>query len=182
MSSSASPYEISRSQETCTASGRELEVGEEHVAALLETAGETMLSRVLYARDAWDDGVELPDGTTLFGFWRRRVPEPGETKKSPLVSDDEIFDLFEQLGEATEGKQIGFRYLLTLMLMRKKKLELEGMVAGDGDSPAVLKVRQKIKGGGGALFEVIDPKMDDEAIGQAIEELGQVMQIEQPGA
>jgi hypothetical protein len=182
MSSSASPYEISRSQETCTATGRELAVGEEHVAALLERAGETTLSRVLYSMDVWDSGVEFPAGATLFGFWKRRVPEPGETKKTPLVSDDEIFDLFEQLGEATEAKQIGFRYLLALMLMRKKKIDLVGMVAGTEDTPAVLKVRQRIKGGGGAVFEVIDPKMDDEAIAAAIEELGQVMNFEQPGA
>lgn len=152
------------------------------MAALLETAGETTLSRVLYSLEVWEDGVELAEGVSLFGFWKRRVPEPGEVKKTPLVSDDEIFDLFEQLGEATEEKQIGFRYLLALMLMRKKKIDLEGMFAGDGDSPAVLKVRQKIKGGGGAVFEVIDPKMDDEAIASAIEELGQVMNFEQPGA
>ena len=181
MSSSASPYEISRSQETCTATDRELEVGELHIAALLETAGESSLTKVLYSTEIWDQGIELPEGTTLFGFWKRRVPEPGETKKTPLVSDDEIFDLFEQLGEATEDKQIGFRYLLTLMLMRKKKIDLESMVPATNDTPSILKVRQRIKGGGGPLFEVIDPKMDDEAIAQAIEELGQVMQFEQPG-
>tara|TARA_R110000868_G_scaffold411617_1_gene706236 strand:- start:319125 stop:319673 length:549 start_codon:yes stop_codon:yes gene_type:complete len=182
MSSSASPYEISRSEDSCTGSGRELAIGEEHIAALLETAGETTLSRVLYSMEVWDAGVEFPEGSTLFGFWKRRVPEPGESKKTPLVSDDEIFDLFEQLGEATEEKQIGFRYLLALMLMRKKKIDLERMVAGDAENPAILKVRQRIKGGGGPVFDVIDPKMDDEAIGEAIEELGQVMNFEQPGA
>ncbi|MBL4810574.1 MAG: hypothetical protein JKY43_11020 [Phycisphaerales bacterium] len=182
MSSSASPYEISRSQETCAGSGREFAVGEEHIAALLETAGETALSRVLYSMEAWEAGAEFPDGATLFGFWKRRVPEPGESKKTPLVSDDEIFDLFEQLGDATQGKQIGFRYLLALMLMRKKKIELERALPADDDGPARLVVRQKIKGGGGPIFEVVDPKMDDEAIGGAIEELGQVMNFEQSGA
>lgn len=179
MSSSASPYEITRSQEVCAASGRELDVGEEHIAALLETAGDSTLNRVLYAMDVWEQGINFDEGVSLFGFWRRRVPEPGESKKTPLVSDDEIFDLFEQLGEATEEKQIGFRYLLTLMLMRKKKIELEGMIAGDDENPSLLKVRQKVKGGGGPVFEVIDPKMDDDAIAEAIEELGQVIQFDQ---
>ncbi len=182
MSSSASPYEISRSQETCAGSGRELAVGEEHVAALLETAGETTLSKVLYSIDAWDAGAQFPEGATLFGFWKRRVPEAGESKKTPLVSDDEIFDLFEQLGEATEDKQIGFRYLLALMLMRKKKIELERALPANDDGPARLVVRQKIKGGGGPVFEVVDPQMNDESIGGAIEELGQVMNFEQSGA
>ncbi|MBO6512814.1 MAG: hypothetical protein JJ974_02465 [Phycisphaerales bacterium] len=179
MSSSASPYEISRSTETCIASSRELEIGEEHIAALLEVEGETALSRVLYSMEVWEAGVEFPQGASLFGFWKRRVPEPGESKRTPLVSDDEIFDLFEQLGEATDDKQIAFRYLLTLMLMRKKKIELEGMIAATEDSPSLLKVRQRVKGGGGPVFEVIDPKLDDEAIAEAIEELGQVMNIEQ---
>lgn len=179
MSSSASPYEISRSQDVCASSGRPLEVGELHIAALMETAGESVLTRVVYSAEAWDEGIEFPDDAALFGFWKRRVPEPGETDKTPLVSDDEIFDLFEQLGDATEDKQISFRYLLTLMLMRKKKLDLESMVPPSEDTPAVLKVRQRIKGGGGPVFDVIDPKLDDESIAAAIEELGQVIQIEQ---
>ncbi|MFK7758776.1 MAG: hypothetical protein AB8C13_02385 [Phycisphaerales bacterium] len=182
MSSSASPYEIVRTPESCALSGQELEVGELHIAALLEVPGETALSRVLYSMNAWEAGVEYPQGATLFGFWKRTVPEPGESKKTPLVSDDEIFDLFEQLGEATEDKQVGFRYLLTLMLMRKKKVDLEGMVPATSEAPSKLIVRQRIKGGGGPVFEVIDPKMDDEAIGAAIEELGQVMHIEHPDA
>ncbi len=181
MSSSASPYEISRTQELCFATGRELAVGEEHIAALLEIAGETTLNKVLYSLDAWDE-VEIPQEAALFGFWKRRVPEPGESTKRPLVSDDEIFDLFEQLGEATQEKQIGFRYLLALMLMRKKKVDLERAMPADDDGPARLVVRQRIKGGGGPIFEVIDPQMDDEAIGGAIEELGQVMNFEQPEA
>ena len=179
MSSSASPYEISRSQDVCAATGRPLEVGELHIAALMETAGESVLTRVVYSTQAWDAGIDFPDESALFGFWKRRVPEPGESHKTPLVSDDEIFDLFEQLGDATEDKQIAFRYLLTLMLMRKKKLDLESMVPPSEDAPAILKVRQRIKGGGGAVFDVIDPKLDDESIGAAIEELGQVIQIEQ---
>ena len=181
MAHSSSPYDIIRSQEVCAQSGRSFEVGEEHIAALIETPGDDPLVRVLYSNEAWDKGPNLPDGAIVFGFWKRTVQET-EKQVKQLVSQDEMFDLFEQLGDASEHKQLAFRYLLTLILMRKKKLVYERSAPARKDEPGSLVVRLRQRGGQGELFEVIDPGLDDETIIQATEELGQVMNLDLEGA
>ena len=90
-----------------------------------------------------------------------------------------MFDLFEQLAETTEPRQVTFRYLLALILMRKKVLVYERSTPAKGDEPGVLVLRQRIKGGEGPLFNVIDPGLDDDAVAQASEEIGQVMNLDE---
>jgi len=179
MSLSTAPYDIAgsphKNAEVCAATGRTLEPGEAHVAALLERAGDTTLTRVLYASDAWARGVELPEGATLFGFWKRCVPDPGDARAHALVSDDEVMDLFEQLEDAERDGQRVFRYLLALMLLRKKRIEMVRLEPPSGDAPARLIVRRRVKGGGTDPYEVVDPRMDDDAIAEGIESLGRVV-------
>ncbi|MEX0876790.1 MAG: hypothetical protein WD114_04960 [Phycisphaerales bacterium] len=181
MASTSAPYDIIRTHDVCAQTGRAIEIGEEHIAALIETPEEEALVRISYTLDAWAKGPNLPPETTLFGFWKRTLPESDEQPRQ-LVSPDEMFDLFEQLGEATEHKQLAFRYLLTLILMRKKILLFEQSRPRTGNEPGVLIVRQRIKGGGGELFEVVDPGLDDQTIADATEELGQIMNLDEDGA
>ena len=180
MASTSAPYDIIRTQDVCAQSGRALEIGEEHIAALIDSLDDEPLVRVLYTLDAWGKGPNLPPNSAIFGFWKRVIPDSNEQVKQ-LVSEDEMFDLFEQLGEATEHKQLAFRYLLTLILMRKKKLVFEGSTPATKDQQGVLVVRRRQKGGEGQLFDVIDPGLDNETIAQATEELGQVMNLDADG-
>jgi len=180
MASTSSPYDIIRTQDVCAQSGRAFEVGEEHIAALIDSLDDEPLVRVLYSIEAWDKGPNLPPKAAVFGFWKRVKPEIDAQVKQ-LVSEDEMFDLFEQLEEADAHKQLAFRYLLTLILMRKKKLVFERSTPASKDKQGVLVVRQRQKGGEGQLFEVVDPGLDDETIMQATEELGQVMNLDADG-
>lgn len=177
----SAPYDIIKTQDVCAQTGRDIEVGEEHIAALIETPEEEALVRVAYSMEAWGKGPNLPPDASLFGFWRRTLPEKDEAPKQ-LVSPDEMLDLFEQLAEASEHRQLTFRYLLALILMRKKVLLYErGTPAHDG-TPGMLILRQRVKGGDGPLFEVTDPGLDDETIAQATEEIGQVMNLDEVNA
>lgn len=180
MASTSAPYDIIRTQDVCAQTGRALEVGEQHIAALIETPEDEALVRVAYSLDAWAKGPNLPPGAALFGFWRRTLPE-SEDQPKQLVSEDELFDLFEQLGEATEHKQLAFRYLLALILMRKKILLFEQSKPRTREEPGELIVRQRVKGGGGELFSVLDPGLDDDTVAQATEELGQIMNLDESG-
>jgi len=181
MAGSSAPYEIVRTQDVCAHSGTELRIGDEHIAALVERPGEEALVRVAYATDAWETGARPQEPDRLFGFWKRTIPDK-EDKVQPLVNDDEMMDLFEQLEEASEPRQIAFRYLLGLILMRKKRLIFEGSTPAASDTPPSLALRQRIKGGGGPVFTVIDPQLDDEAISEATEELGRVMNLDSADA
>jgi hypothetical protein len=108
----------------------------------------------------------------LFGFWRGSY-RAAELKKQPLLGDAELLDLFEELGAATEPRQLTFRYLLTLLLVRRRVLRVVGTKAGmmqvllRGDAE-----REPIS--------VTDPGLDDQAIADAIEQLGQVVATDAP--
>ena len=171
MASTSAPYDIIRTQDICAQTGRMLEIGEEHIAALIESPEDEPLVRVAYCLEAWGNGPNLPPGANLFGFWKRTIPESDEQPKQ-LVSEDELFDLFEQLA---------FRYLLTLILMRKKKLVFERSKPATSDEQGILIVRQRQRGGEGQLFDVTDPGLDNETIAQATEELGQIMNLDADG-
>ncbi|MCA9304780.1 MAG: hypothetical protein KC996_11715 [Phycisphaerales bacterium] len=177
MAGSSAPYEIVRTQDVCAHTGKELKIGDEHIAALVERPGDEALVRVAYSVEAWESGARPQSPDRLFGFWKRIVPEK-EDRVQPLVNDEEMMDLFEQLEEASEPKQLAFRYLLGLILMRKKRLIFEGSTPADAGNPPTLSLRQWIKGGGGPLFTLVDPQLDDEAIADATEELGRVMNLD----
>lgn len=177
MSGSSAPYEIVRTQDVCAHTNEPLHVGDECIAALVERPDDEALVRVMYSIDAWNDGARPQSPDRLFGFWKRVVPEK-EDRVQPLVNDEEMMDLFEQLEEAVEPKQLAFRYLLGLILMRKKKLLFEGSTSANADNPPTLQLRQWVKGGGGPIFNVIDPQLDDDAIADATEELGRVMNLD----
>jgi len=171
MIGSSAPYDIVRKEDRCAATGRAFEEGDRQVAVLVETPGDETLSRVFYSEPAWDDGARPGAPASVFGYWRRTA---GEEKKqdNAIMSPDELFDLFEQLAEADQPRQISFRYLLALLLMRKRRVMYEGATPGD---PTRFRVKARP---GGDLYDVIDPKMDEATIEAATEELGRVMSIE----
>lgn len=141
------------------------------MAVLVETPGEESLTRVLFSAEAWEAGARPASPARVFGFWKRIGGD--EVKPSgPIVSADELFDLFEQLGEADQPRQVNFRYIIALLLMRKRRLVHDGTVTGD-DRRLRLKARP-----GGHEYEVVDPGMGEAEIAEATEELGRVIRFE----
>jgi len=111
-------------------------------------------------------------GATLFGFWRAVFAAP-EAKKSPLLGDAEMQDLFEDLGAATDEKQVRFRFLLALLLIRRRKLRVVG------STPGLLMVRAV--GVTGEPMEVVDPGLDEAAIAEAVEQLTGIVDMDGEG-
>ena len=185
MAVTGTAYETGRPTGVCAATGRPLDVGERFVAVLVEpkagaggtVGGHAGLDRLDFSVAAWDDG-RRPEGE-VFAFWRSVVAAPGARKRQ-LVDDAALVDLFEQLDGATEGRKVAFRYLLALVLVRKRLLHMEGTRTRDGSS--VLLVRAKgaalppERGGDGpALIEVVDPGLDARAMKEGTEELSAIL-------
>ncbi|MGB0767347.1 MAG: hypothetical protein ACPGYV_06520 [Phycisphaeraceae bacterium] len=138
MSQLSNTYDIQRPTGVCAATGRELAPGETVYAALVDPPaedrsddqakpndkGELPMLRIDVSADAWEDQDFRPPH--LFGFWRTEVPEPNEKKKL-LVGDAAIQELMLSMDEATEAKQLAFRYVLALILLRKKLLRHDGI-------------------------------------------------------
>lgn len=167
-------YPIGKGSGICAASGRRLDVGERFVAALVESEENDDLHRIDFGAEAWEQGARPP---RLFGFWRGVVPT-ADAKKHVLIDDDAILDLFEQLATANDDRRVAFRFVLALILVRKRLLVCESTRPPRGDQPGVMLVRRKgdpRPPEGPDLAEVIDPAMTDDAVDEVIQQFEAVM-------
>jgi hypothetical protein len=200
MSQLSNTYDIQRPTGVCAATGRELAPGETVYTALVDPPaedraeeqrkandkGELPMLRIDVSADAWEDSAFRPP--YLFGFWRAEVPEPNEKKKL-LVGDAAIQELLLSMDDATEDKQLAFRYVLALILLRKKLLRHDGIDRREQEDGPVLDYWQFTpkmdieKGHFGkwnpsAKFEVLDPHITEDEIAGVTEQLGQVLELD----
>lgn len=120
-SAASSPYHLGRSSGRCAETGRAFEPGETHIATVVEREGEEGFERVEYSEDAWSGGARP---ARLFGYWRATAAAPGE-KKKPFVDDGSLLELFDSLEDA-EDDRAALRFVVTLMLLRKRMLRHVG--------------------------------------------------------
>jgi len=176
-----STYPVSRSTGVCAATGRPLQPGDAYMATLVERDGHAALERLDFSAEAWDAGGRPMPPLRLFGSWRGTY-HPHEAKRQPLLSDAELLDLFEELGGSTEPKQIAFRYLLALLLVRRRVLRMIGSRRSGAGEMMLVVPRGSASDSAREPIEVVDPGMDDAAVADAIEQLGQVVATDEPMA
>jgi hypothetical protein len=177
MSLTGSSYPSVRPTGRCASSGEPFKEGDPYVATLVERQGQPGLERLDFSVAAWNKGERPQAPFALFGFWRARY-QAQETKKQPLLGDAELLDLFEELASATEPRQLTFRYLLTLLLVRRRILRVVSTKPGQ-----MLVLPRGSSSGGEATREpipVADPGLDDQAIADAIEQLGAIVATDAP--
>ncbi len=108
-------YEVQRCTRQCVVSGRELKPGETFYS-VLKSEGANVV-RQDYAEEAW---TGPPDN--VIGWWKSQVPT-GDPRKLHWAPNDVMLELFEQLADQPE--RFDFRYVLSLLLIRRKLLRLE---------------------------------------------------------
>jgi hypothetical protein len=126
-------WEINKPLGQCCGSGRKIESGEEYYGALVES--EQGLQRRDFSNEYWER--EKPP---VYCFWKTKLAAPNE-KKQLFVSDDMLMAFFERLAPETDPEKVSFRFVLALVLMRKRRLkyDLDGRpanrvcAAGDKD-------------------------------------------------
>ena len=163
----AREYDIALSSEQCRACGRELSAGEEFVAVLVDGGAE--FRREDFCTDCWAGKREDPP--QVFSIWRGRVPAPAEPKKQ-VVDSQVLVDFFHKLEGHEEPLKVNFRFVLALMLMRKKLLVYEG-AATDPQGGEVWKMRFRHDG---TEVEVIHPRLDEEGIAEVSVQLGAIFE------
>jgi len=166
-------YESARPTHVCAQTGRVLEPGERYVAALTDSAEGEELVRFDYAAEAWEAGAR--PARPLIAVWRATEGERG-TAGGAVLDTEEILALFEGMEPVEEGRAAVFRYLLALLLLRKRLFRVVDQRVGAAGRPVLQLVR---RGGPGGIepeiIEVVDPGMDEEAVAAGIEELGAVL-------
>jgi hypothetical protein len=124
----------------CSRCGREFSPEEQYLSALFEEGAG--FHRLDCCAGCWQGP---PTGS--FAYWRGRVPTRDE-RPARFVEDGELVELFARLGGAVEPRQTAFRYLLGVLLVRKRLLRLvrsggrggEGMVVEDPANEARYEV------------------------------------------
>jgi hypothetical protein len=108
-------------------------------------------------------------------MWR-----PVESERGPgrpgIVDDEELLALFEGMDAAEEGRAAVFRYLVALLLLRKRLFRVVDQRVGESGRP-VLQIARRggPKGIEPEIMEVVDPGMDEAAVAEGIAELGAVL-------
>lgn len=155
-------YQIQPNTRRCTSTGRELRPGEKFYSVLLDEGGKFV--RQDYSADAWQGP---PAGA--FSFWAGRVP-PVEQTKRPRIDDDLLVDCFQRLDGETDPGRVNFRYVVALLLMRRKRLKFDGARAEDGREVLCLRC-----GRTGARYEVINPGLGEDEMAAVQEEVLRVL-------
>lgn len=158
-------WQVQRSNGVCAGTGRKLEPGEEYYAALVE--GEEGFERRDFSLDYWNE--HQPE---VYSFWKTVIPEPNQKKKL-FVDDGILINFFERLADETDELKVSFRFVIALILMRKKLLKYEdSRLADDREIWKMRFVREN------RHHEVINPHMEDEKIQEVSQELSVILQGE----
>jgi hypothetical protein len=156
-------YELAAPTRVCAATGRELKPGERMASVLTDEGG------ALVRRDFAPDGWSGPPPNAV-AHWFGKVPTR-DAPRRPVVNEPLLFDCFDHLTGQTEPNKVHFRYVVALLLMRRKKLKFED-VKRAADGGEVLVVRDTRSG---KRVEVPDPRLTEAEIAAVQNEVFQVL-------
>jgi hypothetical protein len=159
-------YEVARPGGKCAVSGRDILPGEKYMAALRETA--EGFERLDVAGECWE-GFERGD---LLGYWQTTMPHP-QQKKKVFVDDEVLCNLFERLAETTEPLKLNFRFVLGLILIRKRLLVYESSHVEEGRDIWIVRFK-----GRDEHLELIDPRLNEEQVQEVSRQLGEILNEE----
>jgi hypothetical protein len=151
----------------CAVSGKTIAPGEKFWAAVRETP--EGIERIDVAVEHWP----AADKAGLLASWQTAMPRSEERKKR-FVDDEVLCTLFERLADATEPAKVNFRFVLGLILMRKR-LVLYNETRREADGRDVWVVRMK---GKDDTLELVDPKLTAEQTMEVSQQLGQILNEE----
>lgn len=156
-------YAVAKAQGKCYACGREIIPGEKLMAGLRETPA--ALERLDVCPACW----EKFDRGGLLGFWQTTLPV-ASAKKPIFVDDGVLCELFERLADAAEPAKLNFRFVLGLILMRKRYLVYESTREAEGRE--IWSVRFK---GREDHLDLVNPKLNEQQIGEVSSQLGEIL-------
>ena len=158
-------WKIQRGERTCASCGRTFAELESYWSALYDRQSE-------FARLDFCTGCWKGDTPEMFSFWQTRLPAK-EEKRRLLVDDDVLVDFFLKLEGATDELKVNFRYILGLVLMRKKILKFADVKRGESGEFLVMAFpREK------TTFEVFNPQLSEDNIARLTEEVGKILNVQ----
>jgi hypothetical protein len=160
-----SEWEVDKPLGQCYGTGRKIEPGEEYFGALVEI--EEGLQRQDFCSDYWES--EKPN---VFCYWKSKLPRPDE-KKQLFVDDNMLMAFFERLENETGQEKVNFRFVLALILMRKRLLKYDA-TRDEGDKE-IWRLRIVGDKSTDSRVEVTNPHLDEEQVSQLSSQIGQIL-------
>jgi hypothetical protein len=158
-------WEIKKPLGQCSGSGKVIEAGEEYFAALVETP--QGFERRDFCAEYWQQ--HKPQ---IFCYWKSKLVPP-EQKKKLFVDDDMLMTFFERLANEVEEQKVNFRFVLMLILMRKRLLKYDSSRMENGKE--IWKLRLT---GTDTMVDVVNPNLSEQQIEQLSSQVGQILQVE----
>lgn len=146
-------YRVKPIGKTCAGTGEPLVPGARVHSVLVDRGHEQV--RLDFSEDGWNGP---PDG--MIGHWQGIVPEPVASGPKPLDTEA-LFRFFEESSEDQNPTQEKFRYVVALLLLQKRRLQLDGS-RQDGEIEYLQLVGSRSEG----PFEVRDQHLEPEEIQQ----------------
>lgn len=160
----------------CAASDEKLEPGATCIACLCEREADEGFDRFDYSLAAWEAG-ERPQ--RLFSYWRLVVPEPDQ-KRHVFIDDSVLMDLLERLATDERPQRIAFRFVLGLILLRKRLLKFDGRIERHeaGEEREYWLMRPKGSDAEQPPIELLNPRLSDDDVRELTAQLSEVFQSE----
>ncbi len=157
-----SQWDVARCGGMCVATNRQLHEGEEHYAVLYEE-GESF-RREDYSLEAWQG----PPANAYCCF-KTRVPMK-EKKKRLLVDDNLLVSFFCRLENDDQEVRVHFRFVLALILLRKRILKYEETLMEEGKELWAMRLVKEQ-----TIHKVLNPRLNDEQIEKVSNQLGVIL-------
>ncbi len=156
-------YPLASSHRVCARTGKVLQPGEKHMVVLRNK--DESLAREEVSMEAWAE----PD-QDAFAWWQTNVPDRQASARL-IIDDGLVYDCFTRLESEEDAVKVNFRYVLALWLLRKRKLKFEDVRKDQGHEWLMLREARNKK-----LHRVLDPHLNEEAIGQVQQEVEAMLQ------
>lgn len=155
-------YRISSITGRCAATGREFAEGEEFYSVLFDRPEGFV--RQDFSLEAW-----AGPPADAWCYWKSRVPRKEEPKRV-WVDNDALLSFFLRLEDEKDETRQAFRFVLALILMRKRILKYEEtQTTEDGEVWRMTLATDK------TTHEVLNPGLDEERIEAVTAELNAIL-------
>lgn len=158
-------WQVDAPKGRCAVTNRLFTEGQEFYSVLFEDEQvEGGFRRVDYSMEAW---TGVPEGA--FCSFKSHVPIR-EQRRRLLVDNDVLVNFFVRLADETDLLRLQFRFVLALILMRKRILRYEGSIQQDGN-----EIWQMTLLSDHSTHSVANPHLTDEQIEGVSGQLGAIL-------
>ena len=167
----AKEYDIAKASGACTACHQPLEPGRPFTAVLIDKGDSFQREDYCLACGQQAGGRQGPE---VLGVWQARMPTPQQPAR-PVISNAVLVQFFDRLADsdpAAEGK-LAFRFVLGLMLMRKKLLVYD-KTQRDEDGRETWTMHYKSDE---RAVELLRPDMDEDRIAEVTGQLREIFEV-----